>query len=129
MNSTRITVIAASAAVVAWAAKALAIGVAGGLDKSPLEVPFFLLGLVSALVAVGALAVSVLGRTRWWARTGAVLAGLVTLFVFVALTTRALDAVATSDHWIWSEVNLWVTSLAVLALGVRQHSRQVPATA
>ena len=32
-------------AVVAWGVKALVIGLAGGLDKSPLEGPLFILGL------------------------------------------------------------------------------------
>lgn len=126
MNTTRIAVIAAAGAVAAWAVKAVAIGVAGGLDKSPFEGPFFMLGLVSGLVAVGALAVSAVGRRQWWARAGAAVGGLVALIVVVGVTSAALEAVATSDHWVWSELNLWVVSLAVLALSAWHSPRVAP---
>lgn len=124
MNTTRISVIAAAAAVVAWGAKSVAIGLAGGLDRSPFEGPLFLLGLACGLVAVASLAASAARSPRWWARAGAALGGLVLLVVVVGLTSTALAAVATSDHWVWSEVNLWITSLAVLALGIHRSSRE-----
>ena len=45
VNSLRIAQLAATAAAVFWTAKATAIGIAGGLDKSPLESPLFIAGL------------------------------------------------------------------------------------
>ena len=64
MNTTRISVIAAAAAVASWAVKSVAIGSAGGLNKSPLEGPFFFLGLIFLVVSVCALALSVVRRSR-----------------------------------------------------------------
>ena len=123
MNTTRIAVISASAAAVAWAVKGVAIGLAGGLDKSAYENPLFFTGLVCALVAVGALAVSATGRTQWWARLGAVMGALVALFVVVAAMSAGFEAVATGDHWVWSELSLWVGSLGLLALAAWRSSR------
>jgi hypothetical protein len=129
MDTSRIAVIAAAAAASAWGAKAVAIGVAGGLDRSPAESPLFVLGLVCGLVSVGALAVSAAGVTQWWARLGAAVGGLVLLVVVVGLTSAGLEAVATSDHWVWSEVNLWLVAVAVLVLAARHSSRRSPAAA
>jgi hypothetical protein len=121
MNTPRIAVTAAAAAVVAWAAKAVAIGLAGGLGRSSFENPLFFLGLLCALLSVGALAVSAAATPRWWARAGAVAGALVALFVVVALTSAALESVG--DHWVWSELSLWVTSVAVLALAASRSSQ------
>ena len=46
MTASRFAVLAAVASAVAWGLKAVAIGIAGGLDESPLESPLFVLGLV-----------------------------------------------------------------------------------
>ena len=62
MTASRLAVLAAAASVVAWGLKAVAIGVAGGLDQSPLEGPLYLLGLVSIVVAFAALGVAVAGN-------------------------------------------------------------------
>ncbi len=51
MNLTRSAYVAALATVALWTAKAIAIAVAGGLGKSPLESPLFLLGLLACVVA------------------------------------------------------------------------------
>ena len=51
MSASRLAVLAAIASVVAWRLKAVAIAIAGGLDKSPLESPLFVLGLVAIVVA------------------------------------------------------------------------------
>jgi hypothetical protein len=55
------------AAVAAWGIKAVAIGVAGGLEKSPFEGPLFrigLLALVVAFAAAGVAAAGLLARRR-----------------------------------------------------------------
>ena len=65
MTSRRIALWASIAAATFWTAKSIAIGLAGGLDKSPLEAPLFFLGLISFVVAVVALGVALTaGPTR-----------------------------------------------------------------
>jgi hypothetical protein len=125
MNTPRIAVIAAASAVVAWAVKAVAIGVAGGLDKSPFEGPFFLIGLVCFVVAVCTLAVSAVGRHGWLARIGAVIASVAGTVAVTAVIGLLIDAVVTSDHWAWYELNLWVISLGLLAFVTWYSGRQV----
>ena len=124
MNTSRIAVIAAAGAVVAWAIKAVAIGVAGGLGKSPFEGPFFLLGLACFVVAVSTLAVSAV--SGWLARGAAVLAAVVGTVLVTALTGVLIDALTSSDHWAWYELNLWVISLGVLGFGAWHSSRLTP---
>src|SRR5687767_9966288 len=124
MNTPRITIITATAAVLAWAAKGVAIAAAGGLDRSAFEGPLFLVGLVFFLTACASLAVSVVRRHPWWARAGAVVAAFVAVVVAVAASGFVVDASVASDHWVWSELNLWVLSLAVLAVGGWHSTRQ-----
>ena len=124
MNTTRIAVIAAATAVAAWACKAVAIGLAGGLDKSSFEQPFFLVGLVAFVVAVSTLAVSAVSRYGWLARVAAVLASVVGTVLVTALTGMVVDVLTSSDHWAWYELNLWVISSAVLATGVWSARRR-----
>jgi drug/metabolite transporter (DMT)-like permease len=59
MTASRLAVVAAIVSVVAWGLKAVAIGVAGGLDESPLESPLFVFGLVAIVVAFASLGVAV----------------------------------------------------------------------
>ena len=124
MNTTRISLIAATTAVVAWAAKAVAIGTAGGLNKSPFEGPFFLVGLAAFVVAVSVLGVSLAGHHGWLARIGAVVAAIVGTVVVTALTGIAVDALVPSDHWAFYELNLWLISTGVLAVGAWHASRE-----
>ena len=122
MTSTRVSLIAASAAAVLWALKGLAIGSAGGLGESPFEGPLFFAGLVSFVVATVALGVSALpGRgalVRGLAGVGAVLAGIAVAAGVDSLVTAFQPADA-DRHWAWTEVNLWVVAALVLALSVR----------
>ena len=124
MNTTRIAVIAAASAVVAWALKAVAIGIAGGLDKSPFEGPFFLIGLVCFVVAVCTLAVSAVSRHGWFARLGAVVAAVGGTVGVTAVIGLLIDALVTSDHWAWYELNLWVISLGLLGFVTWYSGRQ-----
>ena len=59
MNSSRIALVAAVAAAASWTLKAVAIGTAGGLDKSPLEGPLFFAGCSCFVVASVALGVAI----------------------------------------------------------------------
>lgn len=119
MKSTRIALFAALAAVAFWTVKSVAIGVAGGLDKSPLEGPMFFCGLVSFIVAVVSLGVALTAGSRTWLRVvggiGAVVVGIVFTTVVDELVNGYREP-GPDRHWAWTEVNLWVVSLTVLAL-------------
>jgi hypothetical protein len=129
MDTTRIAVIAAITSAAFWAAKAVAIGIAGGLGQSPAETPLFLVGLVFSLVAVGSLTLSVTAGRPWWARIAAIGAAIVSVVAVVALINAALEAFVSSDHWVFAELNLWVLSLAVLAGTLWYAARPRPAGA
>ena len=128
MNTTRIAVIAATAAAVSWTLKSVAIGTAGGVNKSPLEGPFFFLGVLCFVVAVCSLALSIVGRREWWAK-GAALAGAVVVAAGVVLSGIAVNTLATTDHWVWEEMSLWLPALALLVGSAWYASRQSLRTA
>ena len=121
MRSQRIALWAALAAAACWSAKSVAIGVAGGLDKSPLEGPLFIAGLVSFVVAVVALGVALTPRVRTSMR---VLAGVGAFVVGLALTLAtdavvgAFHASGVERHWVWTEFNLWVAALVALTIAL-----------
>lgn len=129
MNSSRIALLAALAAVVCWTLKAVAIGVAGGLDKSPFEGPLFLAGLVCFVGAAAALGVALTrGRPGWLrAVTGVVVAPVVGIgfTLVIDALVGAMQPASPLRHWVWSEVNLWVIAIAVLglAMGTRAPAR------
>lgn len=129
MPASRIALYAAIGAAVAWAAKAVAIGAAGGLDRSALEGPLFLLGLVSGLVGAGALGVALTVGRPLWQRVAASALGIVVFLLVVAVTASAMAALTPADPgWVWSEVNLWVSAvlLVVAALVVSRSPRARP---
>lgn len=118
--------IASSAAVVLWACKSVAIGTAGGLDRSPAEGPLFFAGLVAALVASAALGVALLAERGRAARV----AGGVLGPVLGMAAGAAVDAAVGLVHpyteeraWAWSEVSLWVLA-AVLLVTALTHQRR-----
>lgn len=124
MTSRRIALWAAVAAAAAWTAKSLAIGLAGGLGKSPLESPLFFAGLVSFVVAVVALGIALAPgvgtRLRVLAGVGAFVAGLL-LTISVDATVGAFHANGVERHWVWTEFNLWVSALVALTTAVALH--------
>ena len=126
MNSSRIALFAAVAAAVCWTLKAVAIGTAGGLDKSPLEGPLFFAGLSSFVVAVLGLGVAFTrGRPAWLRATAGVVAvgfGIAVVSVVGALI-NAMQAPSPLRHWVWTEVNLWVMAIAVLGLALAARRR------
>ena len=123
MNSSRIAVIAASVCSIAWAAKAVAIGLAGGLDKSPAEGPLFLAGFVSSLVAVVALAISLTRARPVWARALAGVGAVVGLVALIAPTDWLVHAILPGDHWVVSEAGLWLCAAVLLAVTLRHDRR------
>lgn len=132
MNSSRIAVALAALTVALWGTKALAIGIAGGLDQSPAEGPLFFAGLVAFVattVTVGIALTS--GRARWLRVAGAVVAPV--LGVLLALVIDSLVAAAAGPeddrHWVWTELSLWIGCLLLLGLTLAVGRRQgTPAT-
>lgn len=125
MNASSLAVLAAIAAVVAWALKAVAIGVAGGLDKSPLESPLFGLGLVAIVVAFASLGVA-LARERSLAYKvgGGVVGVLIGVALSVLASTIAAAAIPDSAGWVQEEAGLWVSALLALGVTAVWHTRR-----
>ncbi len=129
MNSRRFALWAATAAATFWTIKTVAIAVAGGLDKSPLEAPMFFAGLISFTVAAVAIGVALTPGARTWLRA---LAGVGGFAVGFALTLAvdgvvgAFHAEGAERHWVWVEFNLWVVALVALAITLRLNRSQAP---
>ena len=125
MNSSRLALGATLATTFFWTAKAVAIGSAGGLDRSPLESPLFLLGLVCCLVASAATGVAVARRPTAWGRTLSAAGGLAAGVLVAAATSAVLAAVAPpSPGWVWEELNLWAMALILLAVNLTLRVRR-----
>lgn len=125
MNITRLALGATIAATTLWTAKTVAIGVAGGLGRSPLESPLFLLGLACCLVAGAATGIAVARRRSTAGRVLSALGGIVATSLVAVIASAVVAAVApSSPGWAWEEVNLWATVLALLAVNVHLSVRR-----
>ena len=93
MTAAKVATYATIGAVVAWAVKAVAIGVAGGLNQSPAEGPLFFLGMILFLVGVVAIGLAITAGRSVGARVlgvgGAVAA---TFVVWLAVDTVIASA-------------------------------------
>jgi hypothetical protein len=119
MNSTRLALGATLATTFFWTAKAVAIGIAGGLNRSPLESPLFLLGLVCCIVAAAATGVAVARRQTVLGQTLSAAGGIVAGALVVVVANAVVAAVAPpSSGWVWGEVNLWAMALILLTVNV-----------
>ena len=130
MSSARLAVYAAVLAVVAWIVKGIAIAAAGGLDKSALESPLFVVGMLALIIALGAFGVAVTaGRpvpVRALAAVGAIVVGVM-LSILVQNAVKA--ALPDSTDWVQEEAGLWIGSILVAALiAMVLRSRSTPAT-
>jgi hypothetical protein len=117
MSTYRIALVAATATAVLWSAKATAIGLAGGLDRSPLESPLFLAGLLASVTAVVSLALHLTRARPVWQRAVTAAAAVAAAVGSVPLLTGLVDTLASPSptrHWAWSEVNLWAFALALV---------------
>ena len=125
MTSTRLALGATLATTFLWTAKAVAIGIAGGLDRSPLESPLFLLGLLCCLVAAAATGIAVARRPTALGRTLSAAGGIVTgALVAVAASAVVAAAAPPSPGWVWEEVNLWAMALTLLAANLALWARR-----
>jgi len=119
MNSTRLALGATLATTFFWTAKAVAIGIAGGLDRSPLESPLFLLGLACSIVAAAATGIAIARRPTTLGRALAAAGGIVAGALFTGAANAVVAALAPpSPGWVWGEVNLWAMALILLAVNL-----------
>ena len=130
MTAARIAVVAAVSAVVAWAVKGVAIGAAGGLDKSALESPLFVVGMVALIVALAAFGVAVtVGRPAWQRIIAAVAAVSVGVVVSILIQNVLKALLPDSTGWVEEEVGLWTSSVltvALIVLWVRRRDALAP---
>ncbi len=125
MNASRVGVLAAVTGAVAWGLKAVAIGVAGGLDQSPFEGPLFLLGLVAVVVAFVSLGVAVAGERPLVVKAlGGVVGVVVGLGLTALMSMLAEAAIPESAGWVRAEAGLWFLALLALGLTAFWHSRR-----
>jgi membrane associated rhomboid family serine protease len=117
MSARRVAVLAAVGCVAVWALKALAIAVAGGLDKSPVEGPLFALGLLLFAVAWVAFGVAVTaGRGTAMQVVGAIVGLLVAALLFMFVEDPVGALVPESAGWVTEEAGLWAISLITAAV-------------
>lgn len=128
MTASRLAVLAAVTSVVAWGLKAVAIGVAGGLDQSPLEGPLFVLGLVAIVVAFASLGVAVArDHSVTFKVIGAVVGVVIGFGLSMLASVVAAAVIPDSAGWVQAEAGLWFSAL--LALGVTAYWRTRGGTA
>jgi hypothetical protein len=125
MDTSRIPLVCAVGATVAWTLKAVAIGTAGGLGRSPYEDPLFLVGLGFAFAGVVSLVLLATSGRRAVVRAGAVLLGILAVFGLTIAVDATAHAVTSSEHWTLTEVNLWILALLLLGLTVPAARRPV----
>ena len=119
MTANRVAAIAAVSAAVIWAAKAIAIWIAGGLNKTPLEDILFFLGFGAILVAFVALGVAAARRRSAGVRVVAGVVGLVVGVVALAAVEDGVGGVVPeSAGWVADEVGLWVAVAATAAIAL-----------
>lgn len=123
MTASRLAVLAAVTSVVAWGLKAVAIGVAGGLDQSPLEGPLYLLGLVAIVVAFASLGVAVAAdRSVTFKVIGAVVGVLIGFTLSMLASVIAAAVIPDSAGWVQAEAGLWFSALLALAVTAFWHT-------
>ena len=128
MNTSRIALYAAVTSVLAFAAKALSIGLSNGQEVLLTEV-FFLVGFVAQLIALTSLVLAFTRGHPRWMRAAAVVAAPLGVVALVAVIQAVVQRVQPEDpSWAWAEVNLWVTSAVVLVLAVRGYLSTSPTT-
>jgi hypothetical protein len=124
MSASRLAVLAAVTAAVGWGLKAVAIGVAGGLDRSPFEGPLFFLGLLSIVVAFVALGVSVAGSRPVAVKVAGAVAGLIAGVALAMLSDAVAGAlVPESAGWVAEEAGLWVAAALAVVITLTWYRR------
>ncbi|HZI97553.1 MAG TPA: hypothetical protein VFD41_08520 [Actinomycetales bacterium] len=99
MTAASAALAASTTGLVAWLVKAVAIGIAGGLDRSPLEGPLFLLGLLAGAVAAP--------------------------IVMIAVQTVVVAVLPASVGWVEHEAGLWLAAGAFVVAALVVHRARV----
>ncbi len=130
MSAAKVATYATIGAVVVWALKALAIGIAGGLDKSPVEGPLFFIGFLLFVTGVIAIGLALTAGRSVAVRVGGLVATVAVLFVVWLAVDTIVASLAPEDdpHWVWAELQLWIIAV-VTAVGWQLWLRRVPAAA
>jgi succinate-acetate transporter protein len=119
VTANRVAATAAVCAAASWAVKAIAIWIAGGLNKTPLEDILFWLGFMAMVVAFVALGVA---AARGRSVLVKVVAGVVGLVVGVVALVAVEDGVGAvvpeSAGWVAEEVGLWIAAAATTAIAL-----------
>lgn len=121
----RVAVASAGLAVTLWAAKSVAIGLAGGLGRSPAENPLYLAGLACFLVAAFSLGFALTRGRPVVLRVAAGALGPVLGFALAVTIDAALRSIRPPHaSWVWTELNLWVIAplALILALGLARRT-------
>jgi hypothetical protein len=132
MTAAKVATYATIGAVAVWAVKALVIGLAGGLEKSPSEAPLFILGMAMFTVGVVSIGLAITaGRSPLMRVLGVVGTVAATMVVWLAIDTVIASMAPENDpSWVWAEVQLWLISVA-FAVGwqfwIGRIGRRVPA--
>ena len=118
MKISRVTTVAAIAAALFWAVKAVAIG-AFGRDSynDPVASALFLLGLLSFVVAVVTLVWQAMRGRHVGLRLLACIGAVVVTAGFSAATTPLFESLV--DSWVGAELNLWILAIGLLAIVAR----------
>ena len=126
MTAASAALAASTTGLVAWLVKAVAIGIAGGLDRSPLEGPLFLLGLLAVTVASACLGVALAARRTTVVKVLAGLAGAVAApIVMIAVQTVVVAVLPASVGWVEHEAGLWLAAGAFVVAALVVHRARV----
>ena len=130
MTTSRLALIAATTSLVAWIAKAVATGAAGGPGRTLWEDTFFFVGLAAQLVAFVAVALALTESRPLAVRLGALFGGAVLVFGLVTVFQLVIERVQPVDaSWVWGEINLWVVAALLLGLAALAYRRTSTPTA
>ena len=115
MSASRLAWYGAVATAVVWALKALAIWVAGGLNKTVLEDLGWTLGALLFLATWGALGAALMEGRAVWLRIVTAVGGVAIGLVVVMILDGAADVLPDSTGWVKEEAGLWAAAVVTLA--------------
>jgi hypothetical protein len=126
MDTARVARVSAWLALALWLAKAVAIWAAGGLDRSVLEGPLFVAGLLAYAVGAFTLGLLLLGDRSTFLRVGVAVLTLVAALLLIGVLQAVIRAVLPeSAGWVTEEAGLWA-SAAILVVATEWRLASFP---